>query len=159
VHSDDSVTALIERLHSGDRAAAQHLWERYFPRLVGLARQRLKGVARRVSDEEDVALAAFDSFCRRAEKGDAPRLDDRDSLWGLLATITARKAAFAPYQPHHSASDRFHRFSVGCRMQCFDDTPIRVKYAPRGPEQNVAWDSVCSHRDAKPGTQPRRRRS
>jgi len=39
-----------------------------------------------------VALSAFDSFCRRAEAGSFPRLADRDSLWRLLVTITARKA-------------------------------------------------------------------
>src|SRR5262249_15593297 len=35
---------------------------------------------------------AFDSFCRRAEAGSFPRLADRDSLWRLLVTITARQA-------------------------------------------------------------------
>jgi serine/threonine protein kinase len=30
---------------------------------------------------EDVALIAFDSVCRRAEEGRFPRLDDRDGLW------------------------------------------------------------------------------
>jgi DNA-directed RNA polymerase specialized sigma24 family protein len=42
-------------------------------------------------DEEDIALSAFDSFCRGTEQGQFPRLDDRDSLWRLLVTITARK--------------------------------------------------------------------
>jgi DNA-directed RNA polymerase specialized sigma24 family protein len=46
-----------------------------------------------VADEEDVALSAFDSFCRGAEKGRFPRLEDRDDLWQLLVMITARKAA------------------------------------------------------------------
>ena len=36
--------------------------------------------------------SAFDSFCRRAERGDFPDLADRDDLWRLLLTITARKA-------------------------------------------------------------------
>ena len=36
---------------------------------------------------------AFDSFCRGAEQGHFPRLDDRDDLWQLLVVITARKAA------------------------------------------------------------------
>ena len=35
----------------------------------------------RLADEEDVALSAFDSFCRGAEQGRFPRLDDRDDLW------------------------------------------------------------------------------
>jgi DNA-directed RNA polymerase specialized sigma24 family protein len=53
----------------------------------------LRGSARRVADEEDVALSAFDSFCRNAEVGRFPELADRDSLWRLLVVLTARKAA------------------------------------------------------------------
>jgi DNA-directed RNA polymerase specialized sigma24 family protein len=45
-----------------------------------------------VADEEDVALSAFDSFCRGAERGRFPRLDDRGDLWQLLVVITVRKA-------------------------------------------------------------------
>jgi DNA-directed RNA polymerase specialized sigma24 family protein len=60
---------------------------------VGLARQRLRGQPRAAADEEDVALSAFDSFCRGAERGLFPRLDDRDDLWQLLVLLTARKAS------------------------------------------------------------------
>src|SRR5262249_33141057 len=42
---------------------------------------------------EDVVLGAFDSFFRRAERGQFPRLDDRHDLWHLLVLITERKAA------------------------------------------------------------------
>src|SRR5262249_30771533 len=38
-----------------------------------------------------VALSAFDSFCRHASGGKFPNLHDRDNLWRLLVTITARK--------------------------------------------------------------------
>ena len=88
-----SVTALIEHLRAGDHEAAQPLWERYYPRLVGLARERLRGTPRRVADEEDVALSALDSFCRGVEQGRFPQLKDRDGLWALLVLITVRKAA------------------------------------------------------------------
>ena len=87
-----SVTAWIEQLKAGDAAAAAPLWEGYFRRLVGLARQRLGAAPRRVADEEDVALSAFDSFCRAAMQGRFPRLDDRDDLWQVLMMLTARKA-------------------------------------------------------------------
>jgi DNA-directed RNA polymerase specialized sigma24 family protein len=86
-------TSWVALLKAGDRQAAQPLWERYYRRLVGLARARLAGLPRRAEDEEDVALSAFDSFCRGAEQGRFPRLDDRDDLWQVLAMITARKAA------------------------------------------------------------------
>ena len=88
-----SVTRWLGPLQAGDAAAAQRLWERYFRRLVGLARARLRGAPRRAADEEDVALSAFDSFCRNAGEGRFPDLLDRDSLWRLLVVITARKAS------------------------------------------------------------------
>src|SRR5436309_4156959 len=90
--SAGSVTTWVGRLRAGDGAAAQRLWERYFRRLVGLARERLRGLRRRAADEEDVALSAFDSFCRGVGQGRFPRLDDRNNLWELLVVITARKA-------------------------------------------------------------------
>jgi DNA-directed RNA polymerase specialized sigma24 family protein len=90
--SEGSITGCIGQLKGGDPIAAQRLWERYFHRLVGLARHKLRGTRRQVADEEDVALSALDSFCRGAEKGRFPRLDDRDSLWHLLVLLTARKA-------------------------------------------------------------------
>jgi DNA-directed RNA polymerase specialized sigma24 family protein len=88
-----SVTQWIGRLKAGDTAAVQKLWEGYFGRLVRLARARLQAAPRRAADEEDVALSAFDSFCRGVEAGRFPRLSDRGDLWQLLVLLTARKAA------------------------------------------------------------------
>jgi RNA polymerase sigma factor (sigma-70 family) len=90
--SADSVTKWISQLKAGDHAAAQKLWDRYFCRLVGLARKKLQATPRTVANEEDVALSAFASFCRAAENGRLPRLNDRNDLWPLLVVITARKA-------------------------------------------------------------------
>jgi DNA-directed RNA polymerase specialized sigma24 family protein len=87
-----SVTHWIESLKAGDAAAAAALWRRYFEALVRLARARLGGAPRAVADEEDAALAAFDSLCRGAAAGRYPRLEDRDDLWRLLVVITERKA-------------------------------------------------------------------
>jgi DNA-directed RNA polymerase specialized sigma24 family protein len=90
---DQSVSHWLSLLQSdGDEAAAQQLWERYFHRLVGLARAKLQGQPRRVADEEDVAISAFASFCSAAEAGRFPRLADRHDLWRLLVTLTERKA-------------------------------------------------------------------
>ena len=88
-----SVTQWIDRLKAGDPDAAQKLWERYFRRLVGLARKKLRAAPRRAADEEDVALSAFDSFCRGAEQDRFPQLHDRLDLWQLLVLLTARKAS------------------------------------------------------------------
>jgi RNA polymerase sigma factor (sigma-70 family) len=59
---------------------------------VRLARLQISEKNRRVSDEEDVALSVFETFCRAAEDGRFPNLSDRDSLWRLLVRMTARKA-------------------------------------------------------------------
>jgi DNA-directed RNA polymerase specialized sigma24 family protein len=91
--SVESVTEWIHRAKAGDAAAVQHLWQRYFRRLVGLARKKLEGVPRRAADEEDVALNVFDSLYRGMKQGQFPKLDDRESLWGLLLVLTAREAA------------------------------------------------------------------
>jgi DNA-directed RNA polymerase specialized sigma24 family protein len=91
--SGGSVTHWLGLLKGGDRAATQELWQRYFQRLIGLARQKLQGRPRGAADEEDVALSAFDGFCRGAEQGRFPQLEDRNNLWHLLMVITARKAA------------------------------------------------------------------
>ena len=90
--SAGSVTHWLGRLKAGDQAAAQPLWEAYFRRLVERARRKLAGRPRPAADEEDVALSAFDSFCRGAEHGRFPRLDDRTDLWQLLVVIADRKA-------------------------------------------------------------------
>ena len=90
--SKGSVTRWLGPLQEGDPAAVQQLWERYFRRLIRLARTMLGGSPRRASDEEDVALSAFASFCRNAERGRFPQLVDRDDLWRVLVVITARKA-------------------------------------------------------------------
>jgi RNA polymerase sigma factor (sigma-70 family) len=68
------------------------LWDKYFGPLAARARRRLAGVPGRAADEQDVALSAFDSFCRGAERGRFPRLNGRDDLWQLLVVIADRKA-------------------------------------------------------------------
>jgi DNA-directed RNA polymerase specialized sigma24 family protein len=89
-----SVTCWLGHLKEGDQAAAQPLWERYFARLVIVARGKLKKLRRTTADqdEEDAALSAFNSFCDGAARGRFPQLADRDDLWRLLVVITARKA-------------------------------------------------------------------
>jgi RNA polymerase sigma factor (sigma-70 family) len=87
-----SVTQWISALKRGEEAAASELWEAYVRRLVGLARSRLRNTPRLIADEEDVALSAFDSFCRAARAGRFPHLDDRNDLWQVLVLITVRKA-------------------------------------------------------------------
>ena len=90
---DGTVSRWISDLKEGDPGAAQPLWERYFARMVGLARAKLRSQpSGGAADEEDVALSAFDSFCAGVADGRFPRLADREDLWRILMVITSRKA-------------------------------------------------------------------
>ena len=90
--SAGSISCWIDEIKEGNDQAAHALWDRCFPVLVNIARQKLRAIPRTAVDEEDVALSALDSFFRAAAKGRFPDLADRESLWRLLSRITQRKA-------------------------------------------------------------------
>lgn len=87
-----SISQAFQQLQQGDAAAAAALWERYFPRLLGLARKTLAGRPQRVADEEDVAQCAFASFVRRVQEGSFGAGLNRDDVWSLLGVFAVRKA-------------------------------------------------------------------
>jgi DNA-directed RNA polymerase specialized sigma24 family protein len=89
--SKGSVTRWVGQLQAGDQGAAQQLWERYFRRLVGLARKKLRDAPRRAADEEDVALSAFDSFCRGLRRGVFPQLADRSKAFDQVRDERTQK--------------------------------------------------------------------
>jgi RNA polymerase sigma-70 factor (ECF subfamily) len=91
--TEGSVTQLLARIRDGQKDAVWELYERYFPRLLGLARLKLRGApASLPADEEDMVQSAFRSFWRGVQERKFPHLLDRDGLWKLLGTMTARKA-------------------------------------------------------------------
>jgi DNA-directed RNA polymerase specialized sigma24 family protein len=92
VSREGTVTTWIHLLQCGQDQAAQRLWERYFPRLLEVARAKLYGTRKQVSDEEDVALSAFHSFVRAVADHKIPQLASRDDVWRTLVLITAGKA-------------------------------------------------------------------
>jgi DNA-directed RNA polymerase specialized sigma24 family protein len=77
--------------------------------LVRLAANRLRNLTGRaaLNSPEDLALSAFQSFCKRATANGFPELADRIDLWKLLATITTRKAA-REYRRTHAAATFDH---------------------------------------------------
>lgn len=137
--SDGSVTRWIGQVQAGDPDAVSELWHRYFRRLVGLAREKLRHAPRRAADEEDIALSAFESFCRHAEEGRFPDLLDRDSLWRLLVVITARKA-------NHLIRDEARLKRAGARVadspQDDGDVPILETVLSREPTPDLAAQVV-----------------
>jgi RNA polymerase sigma factor (sigma-70 family) len=91
--NDSSVTQWLYALDSPSPGEAQQqLWDRYFTKLVAIARNRLAAAPRRANDEEDVALCVMQSFFQGVSAGRFPQLRDRGDLWRVLVTITARKA-------------------------------------------------------------------
>lgn len=87
-----SVTGWIAELKQGSGAAATRLWNRYFEKLITVAKNRLANAPRRISDEEDVVLDVFKSLCEGAEAGRFSQLNDRDDLWKLLVVMTRLKS-------------------------------------------------------------------
>lgn len=102
--TDDDLTRWITRLADGDADAAALLWQQYFAKLVQYAKRKLDGLPRRADDEEDVALSAMNSFYQGMAGGRFPTVGNRDDLWKLLLTITARKAC--AHRRRHMAEKR-----------------------------------------------------
>jgi DNA-directed RNA polymerase specialized sigma24 family protein len=68
------------------------LWQRFFPRLMGLATRVLADRPQRAANAEDAVQEALVSFWRRAKAGEFDAVADRDHLWKLLAQFTVFKA-------------------------------------------------------------------
>jgi RNA polymerase sigma factor (sigma-70 family) len=92
---EESVTVWLQQLKGGRISQAELLWQRYKEQLVRLAHRKLGASPRRVSDEEDVVLSAFDGFLRGVADGRFTQLDDRDDLWQVLVMLTERRAIAA----------------------------------------------------------------
>ena len=101
---NDDISLWIGKLKDGDGRAPDVIWQHYFEKLVRLARRRLGDMPRRAADEEDVAISAMHSMFRCVDAGRLPQLNDRDDLWKILVSITARKAI--KQQRRHFADKR-----------------------------------------------------
>lgn len=87
-----SVTRWLVQLQSGDAEAVAPLWDRYFRRLAGVAREGLRRGPSGAADESDVALSAMHSFFTGIRDGEFADLRGRDELWRILVVIAKRKA-------------------------------------------------------------------
>lgn len=119
---DGSFHDLLTELRDGEDAAAAEVVRRFSTQLIAKASQRIDPAIQPKIDPEDVVQSALGSFFRRYDEGQF-ELENWDSLWGLLVTITLRKcgrkathyrAARRDVRREHSftTSDGYH-FDVG----------------------------------------------
>jgi DNA-directed RNA polymerase specialized sigma24 family protein len=143
--SIESITQWIHQLKDGDRDAVQKLWEGYFLRLDHQTQNWLRRAPPRAVGAEDIALSAFDSFCRRAEQGRFPRLDDRDDLWQLLVVIAFRKTC---NQVKHDAvrQPRTGRVILISQLDARREEPLFARLIDREPDPALAVEVADSCR-------------
>ena len=103
--NSEPVTVWLEQLSQNSTEAAFHLWSHFCTRLTEFAGRRLSTSNKRVYDHDDAAVSAFRSLCRGVEERRFPDLRDRESLWALLITITARKIANRRRYDHQQCRD------------------------------------------------------
>jgi RNA polymerase sigma-70 factor (ECF subfamily) len=101
---DDSFTELMARLRVGDDEAAATIFHRFTHRLVALARLHIDSRVRQKIDPEDVLQSVYRSFFLRHAQGKLS-LAGWDSLWALLALITARKCGRCVRRFHAARRD------------------------------------------------------
>jgi RNA polymerase sigma factor (sigma-70 family) len=120
--TDGSVTRLIGDAKVGDEIAEQALWDRYYKKLMRLARQMMPEVDRQVADEEDIALSAMETLFARLRAGQLPDLYNRDELWSWLAVVTSRKA-LGRLRYEHRKKRRGERVADGNVEQLLSSSP------------------------------------
>lgn len=121
-----SVLLWLEAIRSGDDAAVNRLWARFSPRMSRLAERWLaKTSERRIFDEDDVVVDAFEAFRRALVEGRYDELTGTDELWRLLATATVNKARDL------SEVERAQKRGGGARIESLDDSSPRVKNQTR----------------------------
>jgi DNA-directed RNA polymerase specialized sigma24 family protein len=91
VSNAGSVSHWIAQAKAGDEQSLARLHARYWPALVGLARQKLRG-SPISSDEEDIAQQAFLGFYQAVQRQRLPQLENRHQFLALLSHIIACKA-------------------------------------------------------------------
>ncbi len=87
-----SITRWLEGLKAGRPEAFEAIWDRFYARVLNVARRRLlRGPHQAVEDGEDVAQSAMHGLFAGSVQGRFDKLGDRSDLWQLLAAITVKK--------------------------------------------------------------------
>ncbi len=145
---DDPVTIWLHRLQEIDEVAAAKLWHHYCSRLRALARMRLPANVRRVYDEDDAAVSAFQSLCQGMQEGRFADLSDRNELWKLLAVITARKVIrrqkYENRQKRGGRNSDQRLFSDTSSINGIDQVPSREPTPEFAAEAAETYDALFS---------------
>ena len=88
----ESISQYLLHIAAGNAEASEKVWKDYFGKLVRLAQRKLEGFPNRDFDEEDIAISAMNSFYQGIANNKFENIHNREDLWKLLVTITARKA-------------------------------------------------------------------
>lgn len=86
-----SISQLLRMFMSGDRESVQHLWNRFFPRMMNLANMVLKE-RQLPAGAEDAVQEAFLKFIMQVENGHYRQQLRRDDLWRILTLFTVQTA-------------------------------------------------------------------
>jgi RNA polymerase sigma-70 factor, ECF subfamily len=90
MNEGSSFNELMNRLRTGDNAAAAEVFRRFTDQLIHLARRQLDASTLGKTDPEDVVQSVYRSFFTRYQAGQFD-IETWNELWGLLTTITLRK--------------------------------------------------------------------
>ncbi len=116
---------LMTRLRAGNEEAARLIFHRFAGRLIALARSRLDDRVRQKVGPEDVAQSVLKSFFLRQAAGQFD-LENWDTLWSLLTTITLRKCGH-----------KIEHFRAACR-------DVRREAAAAAADDSAAsWQAIA----------------
>lgn len=131
VNNHNDAALLLADVRAGNQSAAHDLFHLFANRLVGLARKRLDFDLRAKIDPEDIVQSVFGSFFRRNDAGEI-NIESWESLWSLLAIITAHKCG------HQIRYFRAAKRSAGLEIPSVEYTE----------DSSVHWDAIA--RDPSP---------
>lgn len=138
---DPHFDELMARLETGDEQAAVEVCDRFVLQLIGLARQHLDKATLRKIEPEEVVQSACKSFFVKFREGQY-HLTNWDSLWGLLARITLRKARRKREYFHAQRRDVKREVSADPLEDSSLNEPAAVGHGPTPSEAAVLAETV-----------------
>lgn len=139
---------LWTRSNKGDEAAAEELFRRYYPLLIGLARKRMGRFLREMEESSDLAQSVLVSVLK------APQIDfsRNDSLWPLLMKTLLNKICSHDKYFKRKRRDRRREVPLEDRDLAEADLPpeydamledvIQGLKEPFGPQRQEIIDSL-----------------